>query len=56
VRLLSRVVLLLLVCAVVGLGAVLLVLSLNAVVAVASALMVAVLLWRLNRRSGGGGR
>ena len=47
---------LLLVCALIGLGALLLVFSLSTAVALASGLMVVVLLWRMNRRSGGGGR
>jgi hypothetical protein len=56
VRFLARAVVLLLVGALIGLGALLLVLSLQTVVAVAAGLMVVVILWRMNRRHGGNGR
>ena len=47
---------LLLVCALLVLGALLLVVSLSTAVAVAAGVMVLVLLWRMNKRFGGGGR
>jgi hypothetical protein len=53
VRFLARAIVLLLVCALIGLGALLLVLSLQTVVAVAAGVMVVVVLWRMNRRHGG---
>jgi hypothetical protein len=49
----TRVVALAVACALLGVLALLLVLSLPTAVAVASGVMVAVLLWRMNSRSGG---